>query len=399
MYMFTYVGCYLTNPEDEMVYRDPLYGEWELPSFLEKIIHTKEMARLRNIAQAVMPNALMPYGTIPSRFHHGLGAAFLAMIVLKNNPALAEYKKIFPVAALLHDAGSPPFSHLSEHFLKEVTGKDGESFLEEMLDGSETERALKSIGVSPKDVVRFVTGKITSYSEILNGSLDVDNLDNVGRYNFAVLSGAPMFDAVKIAAAFQFTSRGWCLFGECYDEAKKWQTSRLLVYRAIYGKPHLNVAAMLYRAVEIAFYAGELWREFFFLDDTRALDYLLFTCNDKTSSLIKRLLRWDWYKEIIAIETTEPSENLKTSASHFTGRRRLAQRISEIFHIPEEKICVYTGRGKDRRRILIPFITAHGKLYHDDIDDRPIWRVKVYLAPEMIDRKNEIMAFVQKELG
>ena len=67
-----------------MLYRDPLYGEWELPRFLEKISQTKEMVRLRGITQSVLPNKMTPYGTIPSRFHHGLGVAYLATKVLEK---------------------------------------------------------------------------------------------------------------------------------------------------------------------------------------------------------------------------------------------------------------------------------------------------------------------------
>ena len=122
-----------------MRYYDALYNvEWELPKIVEKIIHTKEMARLRNITQGIMPNNLNVRGPLPSRFQHSMGVCILAKEVLNQNPKLFENgsSNLLTVSALLHDAGNPPFSHLSEPFLKEVTGHDGESFLIEILDGS-----------------------------------------------------------------------------------------------------------------------------------------------------------------------------------------------------------------------------------------------------------------------
>ena len=101
-----------------MRYYDPLYDiEWTLPPFIEKIVHTKEMARLRNIVQGIMPNNLNVLGPLPSRFQHGMGVCFLAQEVVRNNrDKLGGFDMLLPISALLHDAGNPPFSHLSEPF-------------------------------------------------------------------------------------------------------------------------------------------------------------------------------------------------------------------------------------------------------------------------------------------
>ncbi|MFY9461989.1 MAG: hypothetical protein WAP51_02185 [Candidatus Sungiibacteriota bacterium] len=381
-----------------MTYCDPFYGEWELPPAIEKLVHTKEMVRLRNITQSVMPNSLMPCGTIPSRFHHGLGACFLSTILLKANPALKDYEALLPVAALLHDAGNPPFSHLSEYFLKEITGKDGESFLEEILDGSETEKVLRELGLSVAQVVSFVTGNAKPVSEALNGSIDVDNLDNVFRYDMAASVGAPLFMPIWIARSFRFENGAWLILDECREETEKWQAARAMVYGAIYGKPHLNVAMMMYRAVELAFLQDELSKEFFFLDDSGAVNYLLTQCNPKTAHLVEKALRWEWFEEVVSVESATPANAIKLLASHRSGRTKLAGLISQTLGIPDEKISVYVGKGKDKRRITIPFVKKDGTTYLDQCDDSPIYRVKVYIAPDMTGKKNEIAEFVQEQI-
>ena len=145
-----------------MPYYDPLYGEWNPPPIVEALIHTPLMARLRRITQSVLPNELIPDGPIPSRFQHCMGAAYLATRVVEENPHLPEdIKTLLPVAAVLHDAGNPPFSHLSEPFLQEVWNRNGETFLASVLHdrvGREAKRILEGAGISLSRRCRAIAG-------------------------------------------------------------------------------------------------------------------------------------------------------------------------------------------------------------------------------------------------
>lgn len=368
-----------------MRYRDPLYDEWELPNYLERLIKTKEMVRLRNIAQSVLPNDLMPYGPIPSRFQHGLGVARLAMTVMENNPCLKPYL-ILPVSALLHDAGNSALSHLGEHFLKELTGHDGESFLITMLDGSETEKILKELGLSVEEVTYFVTGNSKPFSDILNGSMDIDNLDNVGRYNLAASLDAEKFDAIKIASSFRFdfNRSRWAILDRegCWEETQKWKTARAVVYGSIYSRLHLSVAMMIHRAVEIAFCESELSLDFFRLNDVEAINYLATRCNLRTKRLVDRARRWDWYDEVVSIETTDPSERFKMLASNWRGRKLVADVICRDYGREPDEVCVLVGRGRDKRKISVPFVSDAGVERFDSGDDSQIYRLKVWVPKE-----------------
>ncbi len=370
-----------------MKHKDTLYGDWELPVFIKRLVTTKEMVRLRNITQAVLPNDFMPYGPIPSRFQHGLGVARLSMAVLENNPQLSDFNVLLPVAALLHDAGNPPLSHLGEHFLKEITGYDGESFLSVLLDGSETEKILREYGISIEQVTALVTGKAKPLSEVLNGSMDIDNLDNVGRYNLAADLGAEKFDAVKIASSFRLDSDKSELFlldrDGVWKETQKWKTARGVVYASIYGMPHLVVAMMVYRATEIAFYENELSMDFFLLNDYEAITYLLTKCNLRTKLLVERARRWNWYEEVVAIETTTPSARFKELAFDWKGRKYLADKLCEQFGREPDEICVYVGKGRDKRKITLPFISDFGEKRFDVADNEPIYRAKIWIPRDV----------------
>ncbi|MEX1064244.1 MAG: HD domain-containing protein [Candidatus Paceibacterota bacterium] len=355
------------------------------------------MVRLREITQSVLPNCLIHNGPIPSRFQHSMGVCYLAEKVLENY--LSEYGHLLPIAALLHDAGNPPFSHLSEPFLKEVTGKDGESFLEDMLDGSETEKILIEMGLSVELVVSWVTGK-APLSDILHGSLDIDNLDNVGRFNHAANLGGPSFGAIGIASGFRLTTeKEWVLPTVFEERVGKWLETRHKVYTSLYQEPHLNIVAMVSRAVEIAFCENEIKRDFFFLNDSQAIEYLLH-CNSRTAYLVDRALRWNWYKEAYRFSsiTVGPEEKLAKLAQRRQSGREMAELISRRLGIPEEKISVLIFKGKENRNVTIPFINKEGWKVYSGPTDMPSHRVVAYLPGDLMPEKWAVKELIESEI-
>jgi len=385
-----------------MEYFDHLYGKWTPPQFLQRLIQTREMARVRKISQSVTPNNLNPRGPIPNRFQHGMGVAFLGLRVLESNPELADYGILLPVACLYHDAGNSALSHLAEPFLRETTGQDGETFLATILDGSESEKIFRELGISVEDILDLVTGnkKKNPVAEVLHGSMDVDNLDNVLRYSRAACLGRE-YDAIKIASSFRFGENWWHLLGQCHGETCKWQEARAAVYNYIYGEPHLNMGMMIHRALQIAFCENEIDKGFFTLDDSGAIDFLSNKCNPQTKYLIDRAERWQWYQRIVNFKLKEPNERVKSLASSWKGRAALADSIAREFNIPSHMVCAYAGRGKDKRRIAIPFLKPDdGTFFHDTSDDRPEYRIGVYVPPELDARiKRGIIEFVASEIA
>ena len=373
---------------------DVMYGEWHVPSFLKRLISTDVAMRMMKISQAAAPAHIFSYN-IPNRFQHCMGVAYLAQKVLLKNCMLEGYKMKIPIAALLHDAGNPPFTHLSEPFLKELTGKDGESFLENILDGSEAETVLKSLGIVSKDILDLITGKNKPIAEVLNGSLDLDNLDNISRFNKIASVDAERFDAAGIAASFRFLNNKWVLLAESRKEVEKWHRARAAAYKAVYSFRNLNPTIMLYRAVEIAFCENDIRRAFFFLDDFAALDYLANKCNVYTSRLIERMLRWDWYEEFISVESENPSDKFEKMSTYWYHRKALADGIAKKFGLGPDGVCVFLSKGRDRRKVLLSFVAKDGEVFPDITDWPPIYRLKVYAAPHLdFSRKKRIAEFV-----
>jgi HD superfamily phosphohydrolase len=378
-----------------MIYRDPLYGKWELPPVIQELVQSQAMDRYRKITMSLLPNSMEPLGTIPSRFHHGLGVCFLA---LKVDPTGLPWQKVnfnpltLPVAAFLHDIGNPPFSHLSEPFLKEVRGKDAEAFAAEMIADTDIPEILEKYDIPIEAVLDFIAGRLKPYSDILNGSLDVDNLDTF-RYDYFAKLGGIDYDPVKIAGSFRFENNCWVLDKSCRSNVAAWKMHRAMVYRKAYSSQHLSAVSMVHRALEFAFLEGELNPNFFFLSDEGAVDYLRIKCNQKTVKLMEMASRWQWYDLAYDFETTEPGEWLLAASAKWQSRMDLADLVNLNLGVPKESVCCYIDRGRDTRKVEIPF-SEGGKLEFDNEKETPIYRIKIFTDPAIGDHKEGIKKIV-----
>ena len=108
------------------VFNDPVHGYIELHPLLVNIIHTPQFQRLKDIKQLGATYWVYP-GASHNRFEHSLGTAFLAgkMIEILRDVHKGEIE-ITPeevlcvkIAALCHDIGHGPFSHVFDTQVKE----------------------------------------------------------------------------------------------------------------------------------------------------------------------------------------------------------------------------------------------------------------------------------------
>ncbi|MBI2023505.1 hypothetical protein HYT01_03015 [Candidatus Giovannonibacteria bacterium] len=375
-----------------MIYKDPLYGPWVLPTYLKELLHTKETLRTRGIAQASSPAHLLTF-VARNRVQHGLGVARLMAEVVKHNRCDLD-EELMVSSAFLHDFGNTPFSHLCEDFLQEMIGKNGETFLENILDCSETEKVLAGFGVASRDVVKIVAGQAKPMSDVLNGDIDVDNLDNILGFNKFAAVEAPAYDALGIAGSFRFMDGHWLLLGDCYADVQKWQIARRAAYMdVVYSSPHYNGISMLYRAVELALYEGEISPEFFRFSDIEAISYLM-TCNPRTIELVDKMSRWKWYPEVASWEIKEPSRFVAKIAACTHRRRKLLDEICGTLGIAPEKICLAMQRGVETKRIKTPFLVECGRKLQGTKFERPPLRVRVFVSPEWQFKKPEIEAII-----
>ena len=177
----------------EKIIRDPVHDiiafrlDDPVEAMLFSLVNTAEFQRLRRIRQLGLATLAYP-GADHSRYSHSLGVLETARRILDR---LSQFTRLDPeqrtvclAAALLHDLGHGPLSHVFES----VSGIRHELVTHRVILDPETEvhRALTAYdALLPEKVVAFFqcAGQRTFYHEIVSSELDADRLDYLLRDN------------------------------------------------------------------------------------------------------------------------------------------------------------------------------------------------------------------------
>ncbi|HPS88743.1 MAG TPA: HD domain-containing protein [Methanosarcina vacuolata] len=158
---------------------DPVHGYIELDDLVQDLLSTPQMQRLRRIKQLGFSNLVYP-GANHSRFEHSLGTMHLASTLTRGLNSIEEDKKTeIKAAALLHDIGHGPFSHVTENVIDKYTRRRHDD-VKEILGKVEIREVLSKYGISPGNLVKHIKGE-TSLGQILSSEIDVDRMDYLVR--------------------------------------------------------------------------------------------------------------------------------------------------------------------------------------------------------------------------
>ena len=103
--------------------RDPVHNFVELRGKEMRLVDTPVFQRLRGIRQLAMANLVYP-GALHTRFDHSLGVCHVAGMMGSELGIANDDVELVRLAALLHDIGHGPFSHVSENSLQRFTDTD-----------------------------------------------------------------------------------------------------------------------------------------------------------------------------------------------------------------------------------------------------------------------------------
>ncbi len=177
-----------------MILRDPVHGlvafESEEEQVVERLLATPEVQRLRRVRQLGVTSVAFP-GAEHTRFAHALGSAFVMKLLLARLRAIHQDLPFWQqvttgpardalAAALLHDVGHGPLSHLFEDAIPGTPKHEAWTVRMVLEPGTGVHKVLTDLDPGmPERVAALVQGEheLPYLARAVSGTFDVDRCD------------------------------------------------------------------------------------------------------------------------------------------------------------------------------------------------------------------------------
>ena len=220
--------------------KDPIYGYIRLTEVERNIVDTQAVQRLRRIRQLAGAEYVYPAAN-HTRFEHVLGAMYLAGVVAENLPTelSADEKQKVRLAALLHDVGHAPFSHLFEPFLLKYMGRNHEDMSTWIIADSSLSEVIENQGFGAKELSNLAVGKTSKpekryLGQIISSSFDVDKMDFVVRDSYHTGAGYGSVDVFRLIYTMDILDGNLAADITALPTLESLILARLESFRAIY---------------------------------------------------------------------------------------------------------------------------------------------------------------------
>ena len=274
------------KPKDRKIIHDSLWGTIVVQPWEIEIIDLPLIQRLRQIRQTSLTNYVFP-GCTHSRFEHTLGVLLQTQKLIDAINS-QRIKKPFSIddisdlrlAAIFHDCGHGPFSHISENIYencsdmaKVINEKDGEFqnyhphevFSSLILRSKRVQNYIKSLNkryhirLNPKRASKWIVGDKFSrdsnnlyYGQVINGPFDADKLDYI--FRDAHYSGLPLaLDLHRLWASCKIDTRNRdkiiTLHQSSATPLEQIIFNKINLFTVVYQHPKVRAAECMFQGV------------------------------------------------------------------------------------------------------------------------------------------------------
>lgn len=219
---------------------DPIHRSIRFSQVEKDVIDSPSFQRLRRIRQLAGAHLVYPSAQ-HSRFEHSLGAMHVAGLagedlLLKGYVDNAETVQELRLAALLHDIGHGPFSHLFEEVLETRCGTSHEEIGRRIIRESELADVLERSGYGADHISRLSFGqsKVGFLNEIISGSLSADIMDYLPRDSYFTGAEYGKIDYHRLVSSFVVARGRLALDRSALNSLESMLISRYEMFKAVY---------------------------------------------------------------------------------------------------------------------------------------------------------------------
>ena len=239
--------------------KDPIHGYVRISQTERSVIDTEPVQRLKRIRQLAGSEFVYPAAN-HTRFEHVIGTMHLSGTLAEILPIdLPQHqRRQLRLAALLHDIGHGPFSHVFEALLAKYLGKGHEDFVPWLVKETDIAEKLEAAGLDTNTLGRLAVGKLSSrerpyLDQVISGSVDMDKLDYVVRDSFHTGAGYASFDVHRLLYAMDVIDNNLSIDDSAVATLESFLLARFESFRTIYfHKASRAVQIMMVRALEAA---------------------------------------------------------------------------------------------------------------------------------------------------
>lgn len=374
----------------DKVFRDPVHNligfDKERDALVLQLIDTPQFQRLRHIRQLGVSSLVYP-GATHTRFSHALGTAFLMKRVLAHfqnlsPPAalkrtLAEHRELLLAAALLHDLGHLPFSHLVEEF----THISHESWTVRIVQDPQSEIHAILAQANPFYPERIVqlfdrTFQPAFAVKLLSSQLDVDRMEYLLRDSLCTGVTYGYFDANWLIHSLRLVAEqgDWELaldLRKGLHAAEGYVLARYYMYQQVYHHKTARAADVMVR--KILQRAAELLRARHGLAVTPALKRLLI---EPTTLTLEDHLQLDDTVVMTALHQWRESDDPLLSD---LARRFWQRRLFKTLEMPLEEFTAWEGQLREivaRAGFDPEYYLVLDRVSDDPYTDRYLWSTR-----------------------
>jgi HD superfamily phosphohydrolase len=290
--------------------RDAVHGLITLTEQEWRVIDSAAFQRLRNVQQLAMTHLVYP-GARHSRFEHCIGACHVAGRMVQRlaeaDPMLMPCDRVVKVraAALVHDIGHGPFSHVSEFVFERLAPG---AHLHEKISAAILRHDAQVRGALGGELAHWVGDLLageghgsrrTVERDIVAGPADIDKLDYLLRDSHFCGVNYGRYDLDKVVEAARLVNRADGVYLAYHPDGvfalEEMLLARYHMHRQVYGhKTRIATDLMLERAMLLGVAEGLLPEQ-------------VFRPVEMDEAFVQEYLRWDDRRVIDTLVADESS--------------------------------------------------------------------------------------------